>query len=178
MATQKQQQKQTQKHGKKAEFQDVKCLYTSVVSKMHLLLMSEAKRWSKILDWFLRTNVFLKDVKKEFVDFYLACCLLNFSRDHWLPPKGCSHLQSNKSTFTEVGMHPVNDCIFSPLTAICAHFTKFWQTWISRLFKECWLSSKSPCPSYFQLTGRWRWWMELQQLVGPWGWKPNMRMTE
>lgn len=64
---------------------------------MHLLLMSEAKRWSKILDRFLRTNVFLKDVKKEFVNFYLACCLLNFSRDDWLPPKGCSHLQSNRN---------------------------------------------------------------------------------
>lgn len=35
MGTQKHQQKQTQKHVKKAKFQDGRCLYTSVVSERH-----------------------------------------------------------------------------------------------------------------------------------------------
>lgn len=61
--------------GEKAQSQDAKRLYTSVVNKMGLLLMSEAKRLSKILGLLLKTNMFLKDIKTDLLNSYRTCFL-------------------------------------------------------------------------------------------------------
>lgn len=75
--------------------------------------MSEAKTWSEILD-FLKINMFLRDIKRELLNSYLACFLFEFQQ-RWLfaTQKLFSSSKENKSTSIGVVMHLVKDGIFS-----------------------------------------------------------------